>query len=111
MHVIIIDDSSFEPCDYHCGVNWSAEESIELASQRITERFSDGIELQYIDLSKPHSDKQTRQWRSKVKREHLNLPLLVINGQVRISGQFDIRMLVESIDAEREIKSEGDTNE
>lgn len=110
MHVIIIDDTSIESCEAHCGVDWSAEENIKLAGQRITERFSDRIDVQYIDLSKSYFEKQARQWQSKIKTEHLNLPLLVINGRVRISGQFDVRMLLDSIDAEREITYKGDTN-
>jgi hypothetical protein len=35
----------------------------------------------------------------------LSLPLLIIDGQTRISGQFDIRQLIDAINAEVEIKS------
>jgi hypothetical protein len=34
----------------------------------------------------------------------LPLPLLIINGEPRISGQFDIRFLLYAIDTEIEIK-------
>jgi len=34
----------------------------------------------------------------------LPLPLLIINGEPRIPGQFDIRLLLDAIDAEIEIK-------
>ena len=35
----------------------------------------------------------------------LSLPLLLINGELRISGEFDIRMLLDAIDTKMEIKS------
>ena len=39
----------------------------------------------------------------KVQAGELLLPLLMINGQVRIVGDFDVRMLVDMIDAQGEL--------
>ena len=104
IQIIIVDDSKLEKCDAHCGVDWSSPEVIALASQRIKDRFSGKIKLQYLDLSKPVTKHYALELRQQVRNKKLPLPLLVINGEPRISGQFDIRLLLDAIDAEIEIK-------
>ena len=103
IQIVIVDDSKGEKCDAHCGVDWSSAESITLASQRIRDRFGDRIQLEYLDLSKPGANHRALELNQPIKNKNIALPLLVINGQPRISGQFDIRMLLDAIDAEREI--------
>jgi len=105
IQITIVDDSKGEKCDAHCGVDWSSVEAIALASQRIKERFGDRIKLKYLDLSKPTTNHRTLELSKEIKDKNLPLPLLLINGQPRISGQFDIRQLLDAIDAEMEIKS------
>jgi len=104
VQVTIVDDSKGEKCDAHCGVDWSSPQVIALASQRIKDRFGDKIELDYLDLSKPITNHHTLELNQIAGRKNLPLPLLVINGQPRISGQFDIRLLLDAIEAELEIK-------
>jgi hypothetical protein len=103
IHVTILDDSRQKECDADCGVDWSAGEAIALASQRIEERFGDKIRLAYLDLSTAATNRDAAEWHEVVKNQNLPLPLLVINGQPRISGQFDTRRLLDAIDAEIEI--------
>ena len=105
IQVTIVDDSKGEKCDAHCGADWASTEVIALASQRIKERFGDKIELEYLDLAKPMTNNNALELKQQVKAKNLPLPLLVINGEPRILGQFDIRMLLDAIDAEMEIKS------
>ena len=106
IQVAIVDDSQGEKCDAHCGVDWSSPEVITLASQRIKDRFGDRIELQYLDLSKPMANRRALELNQRIKDKNLSLPLLLINGELRISGQFDVHQLLDAIDAEVEIKSE-----
>lgn len=101
IQVVIINDSKGERCDTDCGVDWSSVEAITLARQRIKDRFGDRVQLDYIDLSKPVSGRAL-ELNQRIK--DLPLPSLVINGESRISGQFDIRLLLDAIDAEIEIK-------
>lgn len=103
IQITIVDDSKGEKCHAHCGVDWSSVETIALASQRIKDRFSYNIQLEYLDLSKPVADHRALELNPGIK--NLSLPLLLINGKPRISGQFDIRQLLDAIDAEIEIKS------
>ena len=105
IQIAIVDDSKGEKCDVHCGVDWSSAEAIALASQRIKDRFGDRVKLQYLDLSKPMPNRHALELTQELRNKNFPLPLLVINGQPRISGQFDIRQLLDAIDAEIEITS------
>ena len=99
--ITIIDDSKGEKCEAHCGTDWSSPEAVALATKRIKDRFGDQIQLEYLDLSQPMSNNRTLELIQQAR--NLPLPLLVINGVPRISGQFDIHLLLDAIDAELEI--------
>ncbi|GAJ15792.1 unnamed protein product [marine sediment metagenome] len=107
IQITIVDDSKGEKCDAHCGLDWSSPQVIALAGQRIKDRFGDKIELAYLDLSEPITNHHALELNQIARQGNLLLPLLVINGQPRISGQFDIRLLLDAIDAELEINKEG----
>ena len=100
----IVDDSTGEKCDAHCGMDWSSAEAISLATERIKDRFGDRVQLEYLDLSKPVTN-HALELSQQVKNKNLSLPLLAINGQPRISGQFDIHQLMDAIEVEVEIRS------
>ncbi len=104
IQITIVDDSKGEKCDAHCGADWSSAEAIALANERIKDRFGDGIKLEYLDLSAPLTAHHALELNRQIRNRNLSLPLLVIDGQPRISGQFDIRLLLDAIDAEMEIK-------
>jgi len=106
IQITIVDDSKGEKCDAHCGVDWSSAEAIALANKRIKDRFGGEIQLEYIDLSKPMTNHHALELNQRIRNKNLPLPLLLINGEPRISGQFDIRQLLDAIDAEMEIESQ-----
>ena len=105
IQVTIVDDSTGEKCDAHCGVDWSSAETISLAAERIKDRFGNKIQLEYLDLSKFITNHHTLELSQQVKDKNLPLPLLVIDSQPRISGQFDIHQLMDAIEVEVEIRS------
>ncbi len=105
IQVTIVDDSKGERCNVDCGVDWSSTEVTTLTSRRIKERFGDRVELKYVDLSKPGTNLPKLNQATMNKNQPL--PLLAIDGQVRISGQFDIHLLLDAIDAEIEIREGG----
>ena len=106
IQIVIVDDSKSEKCDAECGVDWSSAESIALASQQIKNRFGEEIELEYLDLSQPTAIPRALELSQEIKNKNLSLPLLVINGQPRISGLFDIRQLLDTIEVEIEAGEE-----
>ncbi len=109
IQIIIVDDSKSEKydaeCDAKCGVAWSSVEAIALASRQIENRFGEEIKLEYLDLSQPAANPHTLELSQEIKDKDLLLPLLLINGQPRISGPFDIRQLLDTIEAEIEIEA------
>ena len=106
IQISIIDDSSREECDVGCGEDWSSPAILALAEQRIKDRFGDKIRLQYLDLSETIPNHDALEWNTVIKQKNLPLPLLVVNGHPRISGLFDIRQLLDTIEVEIEMGEE-----
>ena len=103
IQLTILDDTRKQECDAACGEDWSLPETIALANQRIKDRFGNKVQLEYLDLSRDKAGHQTLEWSRAIRNKNLSLPLLLINGELRISGQFDIRQLLDAVDAEIEI--------
>ena len=101
--IVIVDNSKGEKCDARCGIDWTSAEFIAIAKRRIKDSFGDKIQLEYLDLAEPMTDHRISELAQVIRDKKLPLPLLVINGQPRISGQFDIRQLMDAISAEMEI--------
>ena len=104
INIIVADDRKANKCEAGCGIDWSSPEVIALADRQIRDRFGGIGQLKYLDLSEPFAGKIALELRQKFGGEYQSLPVLVINGEMRIAGQFDIRMLLDAIDAEMEIK-------
>ncbi len=104
IQITIVDDSRNEQCEAECGLEWSSAEVITQASQQIKNRFDQKIELEYLDLAKATANHHTLELSQEIKEKNLLLPLLTINGQLRISGGFDVRQLLDAIEAEMEIE-------
>ena len=103
IQITIINDSRWEECEAACGIDWSSPESTTLAGQRIKDRFGEEMSLKYLDLAEVKPNPEIQKWNEDIKDKNLSLPLLVLNGQLRISGPFDIRQLLDTIEAEMEI--------
>jgi len=103
VQVTIINDPVRQDCDVSCGTDWSSGESQELAKKQVRSRFGDGIHLTYYDLTGEDKGDFLIEWREKIENENLSVPLLVLNGHLRITGNFDIRQMLDVIEAELEI--------
>jgi len=103
IEINIIDESDRRDCDAACGTDWSSPDALALATRQVRERFGGGARLEYLDLSRSTRDRQAREWRHAIREKNLSVPLLLINGRLRIAGQFDIRQLVDAVEAEMEI--------
>lgn len=101
--ISIIDESNRRDCDAGCGVDWSSPDAVALATRQIRDRFGNKARLQYLDLASSTDDRQANEWRGVIRERSLSVPLLFINGRLRIGGQFDIRQIIDAIEAEMEI--------
>ncbi|UCB43551.1 MAG: DUF1462 family protein [Dehalococcoidales bacterium] len=99
----IIDDTSRRDCDAACGTDWSSPEAINLASRQIRSRFGEEMQLEYVDLSRTIPDHAIARWQQTIRERSLSVPLLLINGQLRVAGQFDTRQIIDAIEAEIEM--------
>lgn len=90
-------------CSESCGVNWLTPEPQREARERLRQAYGDSVNIEFFDLDIPSIREKHGEWLTRVKEEHLLLPLLVINGEVRINGFFDVRMLFDMVEAEGEL--------
>ncbi len=105
LKVVIFLDRTVEECDGGCGMDWSLPENRQLATERLKERFGSEVEIEYVELFGPEGARNYPEILERLKREKLAMPLLVVKGDIRISGDFDIRMLVDMVEAGMELEA------
>jgi disulfide oxidoreductase YuzD len=103
IQVTIINDPARQDCDASCGTDWSSVESMELAEEQVRNRFGEEVHLTYLDISGNNKDDSPIGWEEKIIHENLSVPLLILNGHLRITGNFDVRQMLDAIEAELEI--------
>ena len=103
VQITVLDDRRTEECQAGCGIDWASPEAIALANQQIKDRFGDRMKMEYLNLSRTEATGDVLHWKEVIQNKNLLLPLLLLNGHLRISGQFDIRQLLDTIEAEIEI--------
>jgi len=96
LHVQIIGDSKNQLCQAECGPDWSQTDMLAKARCALRRKYGESVRLDYLELS------QDAKLASAFGQEK-NLPLLVVNGQVRLAGQFEIRQVMDIAEAQLEI--------
>ncbi|MFQ5825874.1 MAG: hypothetical protein ACE5IA_00825 [Dehalococcoidia bacterium] len=90
-------------CLEGCGADWCSPEVQQEAEERLRQLHGGEVSIEFFNLEDPGM----RAWNPKVvariQDEGLLLPLLMINGEVRITGHFDIRQLVDAVEAQKEL--------
>lgn len=103
MRVLILDSRKGERCEARCGLDWSALGVLEEVGEFLKKVYSEKVQVEYFDLA----DAETRclypEVVKKAEEQDLLFPLLVLNGKIRLSGYFDVRMLQDAIQAEMEL--------
>ncbi len=93
LHIEIISDGRQSLCQSECGTDWSQPEVQAQVKSDPQVRFGDRIRLDYVDIR--YSDKRYS--------KETSYPFLIINGHIRLSGQFDMRQLLEIVETQLEI--------
>ncbi len=101
--VEIVDDTSRRDCDADCGTDWSSAEMVALASEQVERRFGGAATIVYRDLAGDELDAGQLEMKRDIRQRGLSVPLLLVNGRLRVAGQFDIRQIVDAVEAEMEI--------
>ena len=94
--VTIFDDSSSEHC-LVCG------ERFELVIEHLKERYGDEVVVEHLDLAEPAIRLQHQEVVNRVKESGLMLPLVAINGVLRLCGGVEYRTIVEAIETQKEV--------
>jgi disulfide oxidoreductase YuzD len=102
--VTVIDDSRAEKCEGRCGLDFSSQETFESTAALLGKLFARQVQLEYLDLAEPSVSRLYADIVEAVRRGNLSLPLLLLDGKVRISGYFDISALQRVIQTEIEIR-------
>ena len=90
-------------CAEGCGVDWTQEENRNLARQNLRGFFGDRVQVEFLDLDAPSTQEAFQDIARRVQENDLLLPVLVVNGEVRISGFFDFRMLRDMVEVAGEL--------
>ncbi|HEY91110.1 MAG TPA: DUF1462 family protein [Dehalococcoidia bacterium] len=98
-----MDESSRKDCDVGCGTDWSSPDALALATRQVKDRFGSEAVLEYFDVLDETDNSRANEWRQKIRERDLSVPLLLINGHLRIAGQFDIRQVIDAVEAEMEM--------
>lgn len=104
LRVFIFEDrEAGKPCAEDCGVDWLKAENQQLAQRLVKQRFGEQVQLHFVNLHHPGERERYPQVLRRVAEENMFLPLLEINGEVKINGYFDMRMLTDMIEVAREV--------
>ncbi len=105
--VAIFDDttnSACAECSAECEFPWRPEEVAAMTAAELRQRLGEEVEVEFIDLAQvrpggPYGE-LIAQGRA---RPHL-LPLVAINGVLRLSGGLNAQRIIQVIDTLREVE-------
>jgi len=105
MDVVVLEHREMgKPCTEGCGMDWLVEENQKLAHELVEQGFGSSVSLRFVNLAEPGAEAAYRSLVEHVRAEGIVLPVLIINGEVKIAGYFDLRMLNEMIDATSDLE-------
>lgn len=104
LEVLVVEHRDMgKPCAEGCGTDWLVEDNQRLAQQVVERAFGPRVKLRFVNLADPAAQESSRELMEQVRSQGLTLPALIINGEVKIAGYFDLRMLNDMIDAAMEL--------
>ena len=103
IRISIVDDTSRRDCDADCGTDWSSPEVLSFAARQVEGRFGPEATLEYRDLRQGTLQEDDARLRRTIRENGLSVPLLLINGHLRVAGQFDTRRVIDAVEADLEI--------
>jgi len=104
IRVTIIDDDKAEKCEGHCGLDLTSPRTIEEITGLLKNLYGETVELEFLDLAESTTSRSYPEIVDRIRKENLALPLLLINGNLRIAGYFDIYQLQNTIQVEIEME-------
>ena len=103
IQVTVVDNSQSEKCEGRCGLDFSSPATVEFVTEHLNKLYGDSVKLEYLDLADPSTRSSHPDIVVMLADRDLPLPLLLVNGNLRISGYFDIYILQNVIQTEMEM--------
>ena len=88
LQIKIIESECDTLCPAKCGTNWSSPDVRTQITKELKEIYGYRVKIEYTKAALNHSG---------------DGPILVMNGQIRLTGQFDKLQLIEIIETELEL--------
>jgi len=98
IQVTIFDNTGETQCSGCYRIGRSLEE-IAVVTQHLKRRYGDEVEVEYIDLVESESGDVMEQ----IRAQNLPLPVVAINGVLRLAGSVEYREIMEVIDTLKEV--------
>ena len=102
IRITVVDGAGGSKCEGRCGLDFSKDETLKSTRELLHKRYGKRVTLEYVDLGGNQSG-SSMEIAEMVRHEEMSLPLLLVNGKLRISGYFDLRSLQEAVQAEIEM--------
>ncbi len=100
IQVTIIGDSAAASCEGECTTDWTKADNQETARAAVARRIGKDAAVEFLDAMTNAGDSRQMALIKRVRSEKLPFPVLMLNGNPRIDGPFDLRMLIDVIEAE-----------
>jgi hypothetical protein len=90
LNIEIINSSNQTLCQSKCGIDWSIPHIRNEIVKILTEIYGNFVRIEYTDNAVDRG----------IQPNH---PVLLMNGQVRLIGPFDLHQLIETIETQLEV--------
>ncbi|MBI2865812.1 MAG: DUF1462 family protein [Chloroflexi bacterium] len=102
--ITVLDDTRYHQHAGSCGMGCVPPETWEFLQKRLQERYEGTVALEYVDLSQPGGRGRHPGLEEQITARNLALPVVAIDGAVRLSGMVDYRTLSDVIEVEWEMR-------
>jgi hypothetical protein len=96
LRLTIVGNGQAALCEAGCGADWSRPETLAKARQTIRDRFGDRVRIEYVDVAR-------KPGKLRLPDSEKSFPLLLVEGNIRLAGQFDIRQVLDITEAQLEM--------
>lgn len=81
-------------------MDWMKGENQALARREVTRKHGDEVVVDFMDIRTSAASAAQTELIRRVQAQNPPFPVLLLNGNPRITGPFDVRMLLDMIETE-----------
>jgi disulfide oxidoreductase YuzD len=100
--VQILDDSREDGCP-GCAPPWLSWRAAKLANEYLQRIYGDSVLVSFIDLASSSFAQDEARLAEQVQNKGLTLPVVAIDGKLRLSGVLDFGRIADAIETLREV--------